>query len=236
MDQTGIAFLDIVFFAMVAGFLILRLRSVLGRRTGEEKPERWRPRSAQQPLPGAARKAEGETDNVTRFPERPEATAPGGGDNASSDTPMAAGLASIRAADPNFAEAEFARGARAAFEMIVAAFAQADTATLKPLLAADVYDNFAAAIRDRQQKSQKLDTTLIGIKAADIVEAGLRDRVAFVTIKFVSEQVNVTRDAAGTVVDGDPARVDTITDVWTFTRDTRSRDPNWHLAATAEQH
>lgn len=229
MDQTGIAFLDIIFFAMVAGFLILRLRSVLGRRTGDENAERWKPHR-----PGQA--PEQLPDNVTRFPDRTASQDPV--DQADAPPPPApgsveAGIAAIRSADPAFDPAIFVQGARGAFEMIVAAFAQGDSAALRPLLADAVNDSFVQAIRDRQARRWTLATTLIGIRSADIVEAALRGRDAVVTVKFVSEQVNATRDADGQVVEGDPNKVETVTDIWTFSRNTRARDPNWFLAETA---
>jgi predicted lipid-binding transport protein (Tim44 family) len=226
MDQTGVAFLDIIFFAMVAGFLILRLRSVLGRRTGDENPERWRSQKPEQAPPPAPL-----PDNVTRFPDR----STGAETPAAPPEPgsVAAGIAGIRQAESDFDPAIFVQGARGAFEMIVAAFAQGDAASLRPLLADAVNDSFAQAIRDRQARRWTLSTTLIGIRSAEIVDARMQDRDAFVTVKFVSEQVNATRDADGAVVEGDPNKVETITDLWTFTRNTRARDPNWFLAETA---
>jgi predicted lipid-binding transport protein (Tim44 family) len=233
MDQAGIAILDIIFFAMVAGFLILRLRSVLGRRTGDDanNAERWR---SQKPASGAPRGTEPLPENVARFPDRTAPAAPEG--PAPAPGSVEAGVLEIRAADPSFDPDGFQQGARGAFEMIVQAFAQGDAPALRPLLADPVYDSFSAAIRERQAAKQTLSTTLIGIKSADIVEAKMQARDAFVTIRFVSEQVNVTRDAAGEVVDGDPNKVETITDVWTFTRNTRARDPNWFLVQTATSH
>lgn len=225
----GLAFFDIVFFALVAGFLILRLRSVLGRRTGNENRERWSPRLPQRaPVkPGAAPAGERPLpDNVTPLPGREPASASG--------SPLDAALTQIRLADPSFDPQQFASGARAAFEMIVTAFAQGDTGALRPLLADDVYDNFAAAIKGRQDAKQVLETTLIGIKAADIIEARMEGRTAYVTVKFVSEQVNVTRNAAGEVVDGDANRVAAVTDIWAFARNTRASDPNWALVQTSE--
>jgi predicted lipid-binding transport protein (Tim44 family) len=228
--DSGFAFFDIVFFAMVAAFLILRLRSVLGRRTGNENSERW---TTRKPTPAARSEA---GDNVARLPERPRPA----GEAAPvldlpANSPVQAGLTQIQAADPSFDPRGFADGARGAFEMIVGAYAQGDTATLRPLLADDVYENFASAIRGRQQAKQTLETTLVGVKSADIAEARMDGRTAFVTVKFVSDQINVTRDAAGTVVEGDPQQIATVTDVWTFSRNTRSRDPNWLLVATADQ-
>ncbi|MBM3523019.1 MAG: Tim44 domain-containing protein [Alphaproteobacteria bacterium] len=230
MDHTGIALLDIVFFAMVAGFLILRLRSVLGRRSGDENAERWRPRSSQNPA-GGTRPAEPVADNVTRFPDR----------TAAADTPppapgtVEAGIAAIRSADAGFDAKGFQQGARGAFEMILNAFARGDADALRPLLGDDVFRSFSGAIKARGEAKQTLATTLIGIKSAEIIDAALKGREAVVTVKFVTEQVNVTRDAAGAVVDGDPNRVEALTDLWTFSRNTRSRDPNWLLVQTSEQ-
>ncbi|MBL8697491.1 MAG: Tim44 domain-containing protein [Alphaproteobacteria bacterium] len=232
MDHTGIALLDIIFFAMVAGFLILRLRSVLGRRNGDENSERWRPRTSQTPAPGAPRSAEPLPDNVTRFPDR----APGTEAPAAAPGTVEAGIAAIRSADPSFDPKSFQQGARAAFEMILGAFAQGDADALRPLLGDEVYRSFSGAIRDRKEAKQTLATTMIGIKSAEIVAAALQGRDAVVTVKFVSEQVNVTRDAAGAVIEGDPNRVETLTDVWTFSRNTRARDPNWLLVQTSDQH
>lgn len=223
------AFFDIIFFALVAGFVILRLRSVLGRRTGTENPERWSPR-----LPPRTVETGGPAgDNVLKMPERGVSEAPAA---APAEGSLEARLTQIKAAEPDFDPHVFAGGARGAFEMIVTAFAQGDTGALRPLLADDVYENFAAAIRGRQQAKQTLETTLIGIKSAEIVEARLDNRTAFVTVKFVSEQVNVTRNAAGEVVDGDPNHVAAVTDIWTFARRIRASDPNWALVQTSETH
>jgi predicted lipid-binding transport protein (Tim44 family) len=226
-------FLDIIFFAMIAVFLVMRLRSVLGRRTGQEKqrdifarrsreetrdkviplPDRTRPREEAQPAEGPVPAP----DEV-----RTEAAAP----------PLQQGIARIRSADPSFEPRSFVEGARGAFEMIVAAFASGDTATLRPLLSDEVFENFRSAIEARRRANQTLETTLVGITSADLIEAELQGRTAVATVKFVTEQVNVTRDAQGTVVDGDPAAVTTVTDIWTFARNTRARDPNWTLVAT----
>jgi predicted lipid-binding transport protein (Tim44 family) len=232
MGGDGLAFFDIIFFALVAGFLILRLRSVLGRRTGNEKHERWTPRLP--PRGGSAGPGpvgSAPSDKVTVLPPRPAPAAP-----ASFASPLDAALAQIRQADPNFDPDRFLEGARGAFEMIVSAFAQGDTTALRPLLSNDVFENFAAAIKGRQEAKQTLETSLIGIKSAEILEARMEGRTAFVTAKFVSDQVNVTRNASGEIVDGDSNRVAAITDVWTFARSTRSSDPNWALVQTSEAH
>jgi predicted lipid-binding transport protein (Tim44 family) len=231
MGDSSFQFFDIIFFAMVAAFLVLRLRSVLGKRTGTENPERWRPRPPVAPRGDQPARP----DNVTPLPPRngappAEVLAP-----AAPSTPLEAGITQIKLADPSFDPRGFVAGAKQAFEMIVGAFAQGDSAALRPLLSDEVYDNFVSDIRRRQQAKQTLETTLVGIKSAEIIEAKMDGRAAAVTMKFVSEQINVTRDAAGQTVDGDPSHVMTVVDVWTFSRNTRSRDPNWQLVATATQ-
>jgi predicted lipid-binding transport protein (Tim44 family) len=229
MGGDGLAFFDIIFFALVAGFLILRLRSVLGRRTGNENQERWTSRLPPRGGPAASGPADRTpSDKVTVLPPRPAAAAPA--------SPLDAAVAQIKQADPSFDPNRFLEGARGAFDMIVSAYAHGDTATLRPLLANDVFENFAAAIKGRQDAKQTLETTLIGIKSVDLLEARMEGRSAFVTVKFVSEQVNVTRNTGGEIVDGDPNHVAAITDVWTFARNTRASDPNWALVQTSEAH
>ena len=226
----GFQFLDIIFFAMIAAFLVFRLRSVLGRRTGHQS----RP-----PDNMAQRRQEPEAEgNVV---ELPDLTAPGpeaerdddvAFEPAADQDPLARGLARIGAADPGFDPGEFETGARAAFEAIVHAFATADTGTLRALLNDEVFENFERAIRERLDAEETLETTVVGINSADIVEASMSGHNAIVTVTFVSEQVNVTRDADGEAIDGDPAQVTDVTDIWTFSRNTRSRDPNWKLIET----
>src|SRR3546814_16605469 len=115
--------------------------------------------------------------------------------------------------------------------MVVAAFAAGDTKSLRPLLANDVYDDFAGAIKEREEAEQNLETTLIGITTAEIIEAELRQKTAFITVKFVYEQVNVTRDSEERIVAGDPTHVAKVTDIWPFARNTSSRNPKLDRAA-----
>ena len=226
----GFQFFDIIILAAVAAFLIFRLRSVLGRRSGHEgtRPT-YDPFRKDKP-------EEANDDKVIQLPDRgpgpAEASEEGEEPPAEPDTPVAGGLTQIKLADRSFEPEGFVQGARVAFEMIIAAFAQGDTRTLRPLLSNDVYEDFAGAIKGREEAKETLETTLVGIDEAEIIEAELQGKTAFVTIKFVSEQVNVTRDAEGKAVDGDESHVTTITDIWTFARNTRSRDPNWTLVAT----
>ena len=228
-------FFEILFFAVVAGFLGWRLYSVLGRRTGHEKP--FDPFRTKEPeAPATVSDREG---NIRRLPEpaaRPDrvdrdrrkleaAIAGVAGD-------VRRGLEEIRSADPKFDMVDFVVGARVAFEMIVGAFAQGDTKALRPLLSDQVYGNFAGAIEERNRNKERHETTLVGILSADIAGAALKGDEAHVTVKFVSQQINVTKDQEGRIIDGDPSEVANITDIWTFSRPVKSRDPNWVLAAT----
>lgn len=226
----GFVFVEILIFAMIAAFLVYRLRSVLGRRTGEER-QRPNPFTARPDAPRA-----GAPDNVVPMPgrDRPVPAAAPASPAQSYDEPVSlhAALAQIAAADPSFEEKHFLQGARGAFQMIVEAFAKGDTATLRPLLADDVYDNFARAVRDRQAAGETLETRIERIADADVVEARMDGNTALVTVKFVSEQMNVVRDRNGAVVDGDPNAVIEAVDVWTFARNTRASNPNWALVET----
>jgi predicted lipid-binding transport protein (Tim44 family) len=224
----GFQFIDIIFFAMIAAFLALRLRSVLGRRDGHERGYRDPFKRVPEPHKAPAERAE---DNVVRLPER-AVDEEKLKEVAHGDDTLASGLIQVKLADPSFEPEAFIAGARQAFEMILEAFAGGDTATLKSMLNAEVFANFAQAIKSREETGETLKYTLVGIRSAEIVEAYMEGRNASVTVKFVSEQINATVNAKDEVVSGDLNKVVDVTDFWTFQRDTRSRDPNWTLVAT----
>ena len=219
----GFEYFDIILFAMIAAFLAYRLGSVLGKRTGHE--QRGEPFGALGPKDG--KPSESGNDNVVSIPQ-PD-TPP---IEEEPDTPLGAAITQIKVADPGFTRGGFLDGARAAFDMVITAFALGDMKTLRSLLSEQVYDNFAEAIRQRERASQTRETTLVGIDSADIIEAKLDGGEALVTVKYVSQQVNATRDESGKVVEGDPNAIEKVTDIWTFSRDTGAVDPNWSLVAT----
>jgi predicted lipid-binding transport protein (Tim44 family) len=223
MMGEGFQFLDIILFAMIAAFLILRLRSILGRR---QNPPGG---SAKDPFRSGPSKSTSD-DKVVQLPDqsglRPDA------EQADADDPLAAGLAEIARVSGGFDREEFLVGARTAFEMILNAFATGDTQFLKSLLSDEVYGNFLSAIRERDKEGETLENTLVGIRNAEMIEAYMEGSNAFVTVKIKSEQVNVTKNEAGQIVNGDPNHIQQVTDIWTFSRDTKSRDPNWALVAT----
>ena len=220
----GFAYIDILFFAMVAAFIALRLRSVLGRRTGHE-----RRRSGGF---GPAR-PNGAADNVVSMPDRSTSQAEAEASLAGlSDGGVKSGLTQIRLADHRFDLQQFVGGARAAFEMIVEAFAAGDKNTLRPLLADDVYAGFERAIDQREAAGQSFETQLTAVPAAEVIGAEMRDRLARITVRFKSEQINLLRDAEGKILQGEPRTAEEVIDIWTFERDTTSPDPNWTLVET----
>ncbi|MDR3518532.1 MAG: Tim44/TimA family putative adaptor protein [Azospirillaceae bacterium] len=215
----GFYFIDILIFAMIAAFLVYRLRSVLGRRTGDER------RRANPFTPAPKDGAEAIAPARTVAPVRPVLVP---------DEPasLASALAYFQGLDPSFDEKAFIGGARAAFAMIVTAFAEGDTATLQPLLSREVYQRFAGSIRDRVAAGNSHETRIDRIINADLTEVRVDGQIAYCTVSFVSAQMNVTRDAQHAVVDGDPDHAIEVTDIWTFSRALGSANPNWVLVET----
>ena len=228
-----------IIFLALAVFIFLRLRSVLGQRTGDERP----------PFDNAARDVlRGAPDNVVPMPgtvadqtplapSAEPATPPDRWKGiADAGSALAMGLDQIAVTDPSFDAQHFVTGAKSAYEMIVLAFANGERRALKDLLSSDVYEGFEAAIKDREQLSQKVETHFASIDKAAIVNAEVRDKTAQITLRFVSQMITVTRDKGGAVVDGNPDKLADVTDIWTFARDISSRDPNWKLVGTESGH
>ncbi|MGA2943550.1 MAG: Tim44/TimA family putative adaptor protein [Xanthobacteraceae bacterium] len=235
-----------IIFLALAVFIFLRLRSVLGQRTGRERPP-YDPYSARD----AVRSPAGDNKVVTlptSPPAAPARPAPAGAaeppappgerwkDVAEAGSAAAAGLDAIAAADSSFDAKHFITGARAAYEMIVTSFAEGDRGQLKTLLSKEVFDGFDAAITEREGRGETAETRFVSIDASTIAAAELRNRTTQITVRFVSKLVSSTRDRSGTVVDGSADKVTDVTDVWTFARDLSSRDPNWKVVATEAGH
>jgi predicted lipid-binding transport protein (Tim44 family) len=228
-----------IFVLAVAIIVFWRLTSVLGRRTGNERPplDPFSPRE----------KLEKKLADGT-VPERPgrrsadsaSSAVPGSGTPATpiwegfapKGSAVAKGLEKIAAADRQFLPSGFLEGAKTAYEMIVTAFAGGDKQTLKPLLSRDVYESFARAIDQRRQAGEVFETNFVGISKAQIGAADLIGRRANITVRFTSDQISARRNKAGDIIEGDPKKIREISDVWTFERDVSSRDPNWILVAT----
>ena len=242
-----------VVFAIVALVVVWKLRSVLGERTGTERPPRnpfARPGTPDRTPDNASNKgSRADTggagrsfgpgrapaaiaDRVVRLPGAASADPNRWHAYAEPGSPVAAGLDAIVAADPAFAPGAFLEGAKTAYEAIITAFAAAERRTLQNLLARDVYDSFAAAIAERETARETLTTTFVSMDDAKIVSAAQEDRTARVAVRFLSKQVSATHGPDGQLRDGSPDRVVDMNDIWTFSRDVSSRDPNWRLVAT----
>lgn len=246
-----------IVFLCLAVFVIWRLRSVLGQRTGNERPPfdpfARRPRDGKPgaptgaPAAGANGQSAGkngdraaDSGNVVRLPgpandvEAPDRAAdpdrwkgiaePG--------SPVARGLDAIVAAEPSFDARSFRDGAKAAYELIVTAFAQGDRKTLKGLLSREVFEGFDRAIAEREQRGEVVNTTFVSVDHADFVVVDLQGQSAQITVRFASKLITATYDVEGKVIDGAPDAVVDVGDTWTFARTLRSRDPNWLLIAT----
>jgi len=226
-----------IIFLALAVFIFFRLRSVLGQRTGRERPP-YDPYSARDAVRSPA------NDKIVTLPPRsaePSVSRPAEPavppadrwkDVAESGSSVAAGLDAIAAADPSFDAKHFITGARAAYEMIVTAFAEGDRRQLRSLLSREVYDGFDAAIGERESRGETAETRFVSIDGSTITAAELRARTAQLTVRFVSKLISVTRGRAGNVIDGNAEKVTDVTDVWTFAREVSSRDPNWKVVAT----
>lgn len=237
--QNSFDMTTLVFLAL-AVFVAWKLRSVLGQKTGHEKPpvNPFPRRDAPSDRPDQAASAE-RRDNVVRMPgvanDQPGSQIPAAErwkDIAPADSPVFAGLEAIVRQEPDFEPAGFLVGAKSAYETIVTAFARGDRKMLKGLLAKEVYDGFEQAIAEREKRGEKAESSFVSIDKAQIVAVDVKGKVAQVTIAFVSQLISVVRDAQGTVVDGSADAVSEVSDVWTFSRQLGSRDPNWLLVAT----
>ena len=220
----------------IAIFVLVRLRSVLGTRTGNERAPLQRVktetpaaddtvvplrgRTAADPVPNAdaERQQRRLATEIEQFSH--------------GDAAVAAGLKAISEADSTFTPKSFLEGAKMAYEMIVTEFAQGDRKALKNLLEKDVYDGFERAIADREAAGNTVDFTFVGLPKIEITEAEIDKRQAQVTVRFNAEVVSATRDKTGVLLEGNADQVQQITDEWTFARNPKSRDPNWKLVAT----
>lgn len=231
-------------FLVLAVIIILKLRSVLGRRTDDDEIRRRRVEEQARTAAAEAR------DKVVMMPRR-QGPAPDSGPEtaASAETTLADaqqkirtfaagnpalldGLLAIHHGDASFEPEHFMLGAKQAYEMIVTAFAEGNRKTLRNLLSREVYDGFVAAITEREARGDQIDQSFVGINKADLVEAEMKKDTAQISVKFISEIITATRDKAGTVLAGDPKKIKEVIDIWTFARVNSSRDPNWKLVAT----
>lgn len=234
-------FLDLttVITIAIAVFILLRLRSVLGQRTGHQKPEDFFDKLSERESPA---ESDPSSDNVVKLPRR---DADGNVEIeqknqkvqeidlvAKPRTKLNKGLKEILVADESFSPKEFLSGADMAYEMIVNAFADGDKRSLRNLLSHEVFSGFESVIDGRASKGETVKSSFVGIDSSEIRNAEMKDGSANVTVRFESQIVSATYDESNKLVEGDENEVVRVTDIWTFSRDTRSRDPNWKLVAT----
>ena len=221
------------FFFVAAVVIFIQLRSVLGKRTGHEAPPQDQMTRRDQ-----AAAADGLDDpKVVTLPRRGRETAEPDvfaavDAYAEPGSELNTGLREVVTADSSFAPNEFVGGATSAYEMIVSAYAEGDRKTLKGLLSREVYDGFVAAIDERESRNETVQSNFVGIEKASIIQAEMKGTEANITLRIISQLISATLDKDGEVIEGDLVEVTDVNDVWTFARDTRSRDPNWRLIAT----
>lgn len=218
----GIPYADIIILALVAGFILLRLRSILGQNSGHDF-------FANPP----AQKNEPETPVV-------QIDKPARAKNKEEEDPYLASLGDgqtagvikkIKEKDAQFSATEFMAGARRAFEMVFDAFTKGERETLKMLLSDGLYKDFAGVLEDRDA-DRKSETTLVSIQGAELTDASLTGSTARLTVKFTSEQVQLVRGPGGEILEGDPSLLHHVEDEWVFERDVTSKSPNWTIIET----
>ena len=233
-------------FLVLAVVIAIRLRNVLGSKTGNERrwdqiPRKDEAETAEQspeaadrsadnviPLPGAAQHPVAEATMTRSIEDIEEAL----DKHAAPGTPLREKLQKLVDNDPNFDPDDFLKGARVAYELIVTSFAEGNRNMLRDLLSPEVFEGFSAAIKEREARGETVDSSFVGIEKAEILDAQIRDKREQVTVKFISSLITATMDKAGKVIDGDPKKVLRVTDIWTFARELASSDPNWQLVAT----
>ena len=203
-------FVDIFIFAIIAIFLIMRLRSILGSRDGFEQTQAKNSsfQSAEQSQPA---------QNIIPLHGEPVHTT---------------GLDAVRQADKTFSDDSFMQGAAAAFPMILTAFAEGDLASLRRLLGYDLNQEFTESINQRNKNNDELDITIHELQDVELLDGEVSDTIASVTVKFTSLQSRILKDSSGEQIEDESFTDTQMTDIWVFERDVSLTDPNWKLVET----
>ena len=223
--MNNIPYIDILILAMIAIFIINRLKNVLGKKTGNEHDI-----------------VEKYSRSKTNFKESPPDQISKSNQNQKpvndvffhKDPKINSDLREIYNQDENFDSKEFLDGSKKAFEFIIKNYSEEKLEPLKKLLSSSIYRDFESQIDARVKKSQNLDITIIGIKSAEIVKASLKSKIALICVKFSSEQVQVVKDLEGKIVEGDNNQILSIDEKWSFSKNLKSKDPNWTLEKIEE--
>ena len=223
--MNNIPYIDILILAMIAIFIVNRLKNVLGKKTGNEHDI-----------------VEKYSRSKTNFKESPPDQISKSNQNQKpvndvffhKDPKINSDLREIYNQDENFDSKEFLDGSKKAFEFIIKNYSEEKLEPLKKLLSSSIYRDFESQIDARVKKSQNLDITIIGIKSAEIVSASLKSKIALICVKFSSEQVQVVKDLEGKIVEGDNNQILSIDEKWSFSKNLKSKDPNWTLEKIEE--
>lgn len=208
-------YLDILIYALISGILFFWLFSILGKKNGNEKPSLFDfDEEDEEQLQG----------KVIDWPKSQTTT----------DDSVKSKIDQLKHVDPNFSDHHFLTGAKAAFDMIVTAFATGDLAKLKSLLTKDLFQNFKTAVEEREEKGHRQHTKVESVKDLKIADAYYKSPYCFVTVRFQSEQLNVVYDKNDKAVEGDPDHYVMLEEDWTFRRNPKADNPNWVLVATHE--
>ncbi len=213
--------IELLVLAGIAIFLFLRLRSVLGTREGFEKP----------PVPQSeARDTRRDFEVIDGGPDRDII------DHVPEDSSAAKALAAMKRVDPSFSVSEFLAGARGAYEMILMGFERGEVEDLKPFLADDVYETFVEVVESRKEQGLTIEAEFIGVREISISDATFAEvtKIAEITVRYVGDLTSVVKDAEGQVLEGSATAVKKQKDVWTYSHEMGSSDPNWQLVATDE--
>jgi predicted lipid-binding transport protein (Tim44 family) len=218
---------DIIILALIAGFILLRLRSILGQKTDNDNPDFFQ---------SAKTNVIKDSDPIIQLSEKSVKSRPRVELDPYSATlsegSILHGINDIKAKDPLFNATTFIEGAKMAFEMVFDAFAKGDKQTLSALLSQEIYNDFVRHIEEREKQEQKQETTLLSVKVKDIFQAKLDKNIAQITVRFESEQVTIERGKTGEIISGDPSATQHVNDEWVFERDITSKNPNWKIIET----
>lgn len=232
-------YIDIIILAAVAGFIIFRLRSVLGKRIGHEQhfssgfvsPSSESEEERVIQLPHVNGKEEEERVRFNSNYDNNEQLS----ENITNNPEIAAGLVAISSKDNSFSYQQFIEGAKSAYEMALEAYSNNDIDTLKSLMSEEVYSSFADSIKEYQENNHKIDLTLVSILSEEPVSAGVNKNIAYIAIRFESEQIHLIRDENNEIISGDASRIEKEVDIWRFERNIKSSNPNWQIVAVRSE-
>jgi len=223
--MNNIPYIDILILAMIAIFIINRLKNVLGKKTGNEHD------IVEKYSRGKTNFKESPPDQISKSNQNQKTVKDVFFHN---DPKINSDLREIYNQDENFDSKEFLDGSKKAFEFIIKNYSEEKLEPLKKLLSSSIHKDFKSQIDARVKKSQNLDITIIGIKSAEIVNASLKSKIALICVKFSSEQVQVVKDLEGKIVEGDNNQILSIDEKWSFSKNLKSKDPNWTLEKIEE--